>query len=110
MQARRQVREDRSRTGSVGGAGARDDRGDGSEDLRAHQGEDDVKPRQRLQKDHTEADALDRVQGAEPEPEGPTRQSASEGGTRPRDPLPHARDGPQHLTPARRTEADGEHG
>ena len=94
MQARRQIGEDGSRTGGVGGAGARDNRGDGSEDLRAHEREDDVEPRQRLQEDHPEADALDRVQGAEPEPEGPARQGAGEGRSRPRDPLPHARDAP----------------
>ena len=69
-----------------------------------------MEARQRLQEDHAEADALNRVQGAEPEPEGPARQGAGEGRARPGDPLPHARDGPEHLAPARRTEADGEHG
>ena len=73
MQTRSQIGEDGAGTGGVGRAGAGDDGGDGSEDLRAHQGEDDVEPGQRLEKDHAEADALDGVECAEPEPEGPAR-------------------------------------
>lgn len=61
VQTNRQIREDGAGTSGVGSAGASDDGGDGSQDLRTHQGEDDVEARQRLEEDHAEADALDSV-------------------------------------------------
>ena len=63
-----QVGEDGARTRRVGSAGASDDGGDGSQDLGAHQSEYHVEAGQRLEEDHAEADALDGVEGAEPEP------------------------------------------
>lgn len=110
VQAYRQVREDWAGTRGVGGAGASDDGGDGPQNLRADQGEDDVEAGQRLQEDHAEADALDGVEGPEPEPEGPACEGAGERRAGPGHPRSHARDGPQHLAPPRGAEADGEHG
>lgn len=110
MQTECQIREDGAGPGGIRRAGAGDDGGNGAQDLRAHQSEHDVEPSQRLEEDHAEADALNGVEGAEPEPEGPARQSAGEGGAGPRYPHSHARRRPQHLAPARGAETDGEHG
>ena len=110
VQADRQVREDGPRPRGVGGAGARDDGGDGPEHLGADQREHDVEAGQGLEEDHAEANALDGVEGAEPEPEGAAGEGAGDGGARPGHPGAHTGDGPQHLAPAGGTEADGEHG
>lgn len=66
MQTHDQIGEHGAGTGCVGSAGASDDGGHGTQDLSAHQGEDDVESSQRLEEDHAEADTLDGVEGSEP--------------------------------------------
>lgn len=69
-----------------------------------------MESRQRLQENHAKADPLQRIQHAEPQPQGAADQGAAYGGKRPGDPLAHAGGAPEHLRPARGAEADGEDG
>ena len=70
-----------------------------------------MEPRECLQENHADADALDGVEDAEPEPEGAAEEGAGDGvAAGPGEPLAHVGDAPEHLAPARGAEADGEDG
>lgn len=69
-----------------------------------------MKARQGLQQDHAEADALDGVEDAEPEPEAAARDGGCGGPARPGEVEADVGDAPEHLGPAGGAEAHGEDG
>ena len=108
--AQRKVWERSARSARVRSAGSGADGGDAAEDLRADEGECDVESGQSLEQDHAEADALDGIEHAEPEPQSAAGQGTCEGGASPGNPKPNARGCPENLAPAGGSKADGEHG
>lgn len=102
---------DRARADVVGGKGSGADGGDGSQHLAHNEGEAHVHAGQGLQQDHTEAQALDCVENAQPQPDAARRQGATrEPAGDPGHVVPDARDTPPDLGPAGGTETAGEHG
>ena len=67
-------------------------------------------PSQSLEQDHAKAHTLQRVQHTKPKPERAPDKSRSDRSSSPRHVLPNVARAPQHLTPPRRTEADGKDG
>ena len=68
-------------------------------------------PSQGLQQHHTKPNTLYRVEEAKPEPETAAGERTGDRAARhPRDPVADAGYAPEHLSPARCTEADGEDG
>lgn len=55
--------------------GTVDDCANATNDLRKHQGEGDVETREGLEKKHTNADTLERVEHSKPKPEDATKDS-----------------------------------
>ena len=66
--------------------------------------------RERLQEDHAEADALQGVQDAEPEPQTASNEGGSDGPTGPGNVLADVGGAPEHLAPSGRAQTDGEDG
>lgn len=75
--------------------------------LRRYKCKRHMEPRQRLEQDHPEPDALNRVQHSEPKPQHPARESSRNGTAGPRDPSTHPGGCPEDLAPARAAEPDG---
>lgn len=109
--AQAEIRKHRPWTNVVRGEAARANRRDGAQDLRRDEGEGDVETGEGVQQDHAEADALEGVEHAEPEPQGAAGDGRADGAAaRPRHVQAETRHAPEHLAPARRAEADGEDG
>lgn len=90
MQAHSEIRKDSTRPIPIRSASSRDNRSQGSQNLGADQSKRDMEPRQRLQKNHTKANTLYRIENTEPKPQRPSNKSTSDGRSSPRNPLPHA--------------------
>ena len=108
----REIGKHRSRTQSIRRRSSRHDRGQRADGLGGDQHEGDVESGQRLQEQHAEADALEGIEDAEPEPEAAAEEGAG-GVAAAQDPGDVQADvggGPEHLAPARGAEADGEDG
>ena len=106
----REIREHVPGPDGIGRGGAGQDRGHGAQHLARQQGEEDMEARHRLQQDHAEADALQRVEHAEPEPEGPARERGRDGPARPGHVGADVGGRPEELGPAGRAQAHGEDG
>jgi hypothetical protein len=104
---RKDVREaDTGRAGRLGQDHCR-----AAQDLTRAQRRGDVEPRQRLQENYAEAKALERVQYAQPQPQGAGEKGPDDGGLRIHGHVKgDAGGGPEHLAPAGCAEEDGEEG
>lgn len=67
-----------------------------------------MKSRERLEEGHAEADTLDGIEDAKPEPGCDREERAKRAG--PSEVVADAGEGPEHLAPARRAEADRKDG
>lgn len=107
---RREIREYVPRPNPIGRRRPRQDRSYTPEDLRGDQSKKHMEPRQRLQQNHAEPDALHRVQHAKPQPQAPPRDRARHGAAGPGDVGADVGGAPEHLGPAGGAEAHGEDG
>lgn len=105
------IRRNRPWAHIIRGEGSRADRSDRTKDLRTNKTEKHVHASQGLQEDDTEAETLDRVQHAEPEPDtSGDERAAGISSCHPREVVANARHTPPDLCPAGSSEATGEHG
>lgn len=109
LSAQAEIWKHRSGPRRIRRARPRGDCSHGSNDLGEDEGESDMKPCERLQKDDAKADALDTVENTQPTPQCATQDGAESRGA-PRDKVRDTRDTPQHLGPTGSAEADGEDG
>ena len=107
---RREIRKHSPRTNLIRRRGPCQDSGNGAQDLRRDEREEDMEAGQGLQQDHAEADSLHGVQDAEPEPEAAARDGGGGGPAGPGQVEADVGGAPEHLGPARGTEAHGEDG
>ena len=105
-----EIREHGAGADLVGREGAGQDGGAGAQDLGADERGRDVLAGERQEQHHAQAQALDRVEQAEPQPQAARDDGAGDGAADPGDVEADARGAPEHLRPAGGAEADGEQG